>query len=204
MNKAMHDRKTVKALCALMVFIIISIAAAHMPLFAAANPAKITVEQNFYNASVYASDTFSYVLRPLDMDAPMPPGSASSSTTGSTSGSASGSHSFTITGNSAYNITQMNFSKVGVYHYEIYQVIGTAKPGYTYDRRIYTLEFFVDANLVATMIAKESNRKVDKILFENTYTLSPTEPVHMADPLVVKTVSGSPVADADFSFTLTA
>ena len=192
MNRVLSEKRTIRALCALMVFMIIMIALAQASVYAAASPIRIKVEQTFYTTSVYADDMFSYILKPLDADAPMPPASTA------------GAYSFAIAGNSAFEISTLAFSKEGFYRYEIYQNIGAAKSGYTYDRRIYTIEIRVDAKLNALVVALHNNNKVDRILFDNGYSLQPTGTGQMTDLPVIKTLSGSPARDTEFSFTLIA
>ena len=192
MNNIMPKKRSVGTVCALIALAVILVFMARASVYATANPIKISVEQVFSTNSVYAEDVFTYVLRTYDKEAPLP------------TGSSSGGYTFSITGNKAFDINTLAFEKAGVYHYEIYQSISVVKPGYTYDRRIYAIEATVDSTLSAILIVRINDKKTDKIVFENSFNVAPTDPGLMVDPPVYKTVSGDPARDASFKFTLTA
>ncbi|MCL2060154.1 MAG: hypothetical protein FWH01_14070 [Oscillospiraceae bacterium] len=193
MKKILPEMRFDRALCALAVFMLVVMAFARAPAHASPGPAGIKVEQVFTTSSLYAEDTFTYMLKPLDAGAPMPAGSAAAG------------YAFTIAGNGAYNISLPAFGRAGNYRYEIYQSVGEPKPGYTYDRRAYTIEAHVDANMNATIVVYNNEKhKVSKIVFENGFRVFPTDPGQMFDPPVVKTVTGSPAWDSEFKFVLTA
>ena len=192
MNKTILKHEAPRVLYTLIALTLILIVMAQASVYATANPTNIRIEQSFSTNSVFAEDIFTYVLRTYDSDAPMPPGSSA------------GGYAFTIAGNNTYDIKTLAFTKAGKYHYEIYQSISVVKPGYTYDRRTYAIEAQVDASLNVLFTARIDKNKVEKIKFENSFSVAPTDPNLMVDPPVIKTVSGSPARDGSFKFTLTA
>jgi pilin isopeptide linkage protein/LPXTG-motif cell wall-anchored protein len=83
-------------------------------------------------------------------------------------------------------------------------VIDTKKPGYIYDIRVYTIEVWVDSMSVDIVVWDEDREKAENIQFENSYKVSPSEPIKMTDPPVKKTVSGNPSYKTTFEFKLEA
>jgi len=170
--------------------IVITATLAPMTVFAADNPLNITVEQA---VNISSDVTFNYTLRSTKPGNPMP------------SGSAADGYSFSITGNDSKGIGPMNYEKQGVYRYEIFQVIDTEKPGWSYDRRVFTIEVHVDAALKVSMIVINVNgEKEGEIMFENAYIPAATDRELMVDPPVRKIVTGNPNNDSTFTFRLTA
>ena len=169
--------KISSALCAIMIFVMISATAA--PTVANADSSVyLTVRQVFSNSSSSPTATFSYRLAPLDADIPMP------------SGSTAEGYSFQITGNESAVIGPMSYTREGIYRYELYQAIGTEAQGYIYDRRIYTIKIHVDESLNAYVIVLNANgTKADEIVFTNRYesgggwTIPPT-PIYPPVPPV--------------------
>ena len=189
----MKMKQQKKAFRALAIFIIALITVTRTSVYAGSGPIKITVEQIFTTTSANAESVFTYMLKPLDINAPAP------------SGNAAGAFTFTIEGNGAYAIGPLTFDREGVYRYEIYQVIGTEKPGYAYDKRVYTVEAHVSQELNVTVtMYNSSNLKADKAVFENNFRIFPSDPAQMPDIPVIKTVSGDPDRDSEFTFTLKA
>jgi len=185
--------KTVARVITVLITILLAAASATMSAHAADNPLKITVEQIVVTSSVSAEIAFNYRLKPLEPDNPMP------------SGSTKDGYTFTVTGNRSTEIGPLRYSRAGVYRYELSQLIGTKKPGYTYDYRVYEIEAHVDAVLKVRLVVKNTNgTKANKIEFENRYHVLPSDPKLMADPTVKKTVSGNPGKDSVFTFNLTA
>jgi pilin isopeptide linkage protein/LPXTG-motif cell wall-anchored protein len=120
-------------------------------------------------------------------------------------GSGASGFEVTLSGNDSASIGPKSFGQPGVYHYEASQVIGTPKPGYTYDESIYTIEVFVDSSLSLTYTIKNSEGdKVEVLSFTNTYQARATDPALMVDPPVKKTVEGNPLTKGTFTFSLTA
>ncbi|MCL2060360.1 MAG: hypothetical protein FWH01_15140 [Oscillospiraceae bacterium] len=172
------------------------------PAHAAASPGAssimIVVDQRFTTSSAYAADVFTYTLKPISANAPTPAG-------GSVGATGAGGYVFQISGNGAHSIGMPRFESAGKYQYELYQVVDAERPGYSYDRRTYTVEANVDSDLYAIIIVYSANgKKADRIAFNNSYTVFPTDPGHMPDPPILKTVTGNPARDSEFSFVLTA
>ena len=172
---------------------LITTALAPIAVRAIDNPFTLTVGQRV-NAPFFPADTeCTYTVKPLDPENPMPPGSTADGRT------------FTITGGGKAEIGPFGYNRPGIYRYDIFQVIEAEKPGYTFDRRIYTAEVHVDAALGANLIILNADgTKTDSIMFENSYNALPSDPGLMVDPPVKKTVSGSPDKDSVFTFKLAA
>jgi pilin isopeptide linkage protein len=177
-RKHIAKRKGVICVLALLAMILIAItpAAASAP----ANPRGLTVWQVFTTTSDLADGTFSYRLRPLDPESPMP------------SGSTADGYTLTITGDAGVKINLPDYSRQGVYRYELSQVIITEKPGYTYDRRVYTIDVHIDdaLEISAIIIFNRDGTKVQDIEYINSYRHSPnpwippsTEPPTPAKPV---------------------
>jgi pilin isopeptide linkage protein len=182
-----------KALCAVVIFVMILFITAPMTAYAADNPLKISVNQVLTASQATVDNIFSYKLKPLTPGCPMPPGS-----------SADG-YDFAIAGTNSIQIGPINYTQQGLYKYEIFQLIGAEKPGYSYDKRVYTVEVHVNSSLVADIIVNnQDNTKADIIEFRNSYGVLPSDPNLMVDPPVKKTVFGYPEKNSTFIFKLTA
>jgi pilin isopeptide linkage protein len=156
----------------------------------------LTVKQVFTNAGASAppSEVFHYRLAPKLASNPMPAGSAADG------------YAFAATGTGDASIGPIVFAQAGRYAYEISHVTA-ARPGYTYDQEVYALEIFVKSDLTtAAVVYKKDGSKASGIKFEHAYSRGPlpSDPGAMADPPVVKTVSGSPARASAFAFRLTA
>ncbi|MCL2814959.1 MAG: LPXTG cell wall anchor domain-containing protein [Oscillospiraceae bacterium] len=161
-------------------------------VYAGDNSVMLPIKQSCASP-VLADETFTYRLRPLNPDNPMPPGSTSAG------------YTFTMTGNKEISVGPLTFVRQDVFRYEVYQLAETKKHGYIYDRRVYTIEIYADESFNITKIVKnESGAKESGIAFENAYGAAPTDPKLMADPVVMKTVSGNPRYDSMFAFRLAA
>ena len=166
---------------------------APMAAYSAENPVKLTVMQSYSASPTSPGDTFNYRLKALNDYNPMPAGSDALG------------YQFSIAGNGSKEIGPLAFDEPGVYLYEVFQVIGTESPGYTYDKRVYRVEAHVTASLFVTVVVfDEDGKKEDKIVFENAYEVLPTDPLLMTDPPVIKTVSGNPGSAGLFTFKLVA
>jgi pilin isopeptide linkage protein len=191
--KGIQGTTSTGVLCAIIVLALILLTIAPMAAYAVDNPLWIAVRQVFTTTSASADSNFTYRLTPLASDNPMPPGSTANG------------YTFTVSGTSSAQIAPISYSKQGVYKYELYQLIGAERPGYTYDRWVYVIEVHVDAALEAKIIVKnQDGAKVDEIRFRNSYSILPSDPRLMVDPPVRKTVSGYPSRDSAFTFRLTA
>ena len=181
------------AIAMIVITLIIIIAAAPIVVCAADNPLRVTVTQVFTTSKSSAEGVFTYMLKPLEPHNPMPAGSTAKG------------YTFTISGNNSVEINLPGFIRQGVYRYELYQKIDAEKPGYTYDKRVYIIEAHVDAMLEAMIVVFNANdEKTDRIVFENSCQVLPTDPKLMVDPPVKKTVFGSPSRNSTFTFRLAA
>lgn len=162
-------------------------------------PAVVTlkIEQVFLQpSSAVGKDIGSYQLTALDTGAPMP------------AGSSAGVYLFTIAGNGKAEIGPLVYDHGGVFNYEIRQVITGEETGYTYDRRIYTVQVLIKNSgygLSSELIVEnELGEKVSDLVYQNAYCPLPAPPDLMADPPVCKTVAGNPSRDGIFTFKLAA
>ena len=147
----------------IILFLIVLATLAPMTVSAAENPLSLTVYQVFNTSSADADDSFTYILKPLEIDNPMPSGLPSSvSATGFT---------FRIKGTGEIKIGAIYFSREGIYSYELYQVISERRTGYTYDDRVYTIEIYADGSLNVNVVVKNENgEKMENITFTNSYS----------------------------------
>ena len=183
------DKKLVGAISAVAILLIL-IAATPMAAYAEYNTLRFSVKQVFTTSWTAAGDTFTYRLKPLDPGAPLPAGSPAQG------------YVFTIRGNNRVTIDLVSDGRQGVYRYELYQVTETAKPGYVYDKRLYIIEVHLDAGKIT--VRNERGVKVEDILFENGYSVLPSDPQLMTDPPVIKNVFGNPPYNSVFTFKLAA
>jgi len=169
MNRNLKKRgKTV--LWVLAMFVTLLTATAPLAAHAAEHPLKLMVEQAFTADASPAEATFAYRLKPLEPGNPMPAGSTADG------------YTFTITGNNSAEIGPLAYGYQGVYSYELFQVVGTEKPGYIYDKRIYTIVVYVDATLTAIVVINQDGTKADSIRFENGFKALPGDPESTTKP----------------------
>ena len=158
-----------KVLCMAAAAIMLLITCAPQAANAAVEPPRITVNQVFTTTG--GADAFTYILKPLESGNPMPEGSIAEG------------YTFTITGTGSLTIKLTPFSQDGVYRYKLYQVLGAAKPGYTYDKRVYTIEIHMYEELyVIVIVYNEDGTKAGTILFQNSYSGSGTTEPPPTDP----------------------
>ncbi len=168
------------------------LAFAPLPAYAAEHPVTITVNQIFHASPDAPDSTFTYRLRALDQNNPISVGNKAD-------------YTFTISGSGSVEVGAIRYNRNGIYCYELFQVIQSEKPGYTYDKRLYTIEAHVDSALgVNIIVLNEDGTKAGGITFENGYAAPPNTPVLMTSPPVCKTVSGNPGKNSVFTFQLTA
>ena len=166
------NRKNV--LCVAAAIVMILMACMPPAANAAAGPLRITVNQVFTASG--GAGVFTYRLKPLGTGNPMPAGSTAEG------------YTFTIAGTSSVTIEPGTFVLQGVYRYELFQVIGASKPGYTYDKRVYTIEVHVDEEPdVIVIVYNEDRTKAETITFQNSYsgggtTTPPTNPPPTTPP----------------------
>ena len=163
---------------------ILSVSAVH----AADTGHTLTVEQVIVNNSTHTppETTFTYRLVPKTTDAPMPLGSGL------------GGYTFTITGMNERPIGLINFNTPGIFIYELNCITGTV-PGFTIDRRVYTIEVHVTNDLQVAAIAYiNEGTKVPVISFEHVYWVLINEPNEETDrpvtrrPGTITPLSGNP------------
>jgi pilin isopeptide linkage protein len=129
------------------------------------NPSSFKVSQTFNDAGGAPDDTFMYRLKPVTADCPMPGGRVPDGFT------------FDIKGTASVDISSISYAQTGIFKYEISQVIASEKSGYTYDRRVYTIEAYVDSDLNVILIQKNgSGYKTSDISFTNSYYMTPAPP----------------------------
>ena len=188
MYRTMNTRGK-KALRALMMTALILFSLASPAARASEDALKIAVSQ----VSNVSNSAFTYRLKPLGAGNPMPEGSTKEG------------YTFTIVGTDTAVITLPGAALQGIYRYELFQVIGAEKAGYTYDRRVYTIEVHAEAEEGAKIIVLNQNGDKEGLIeFENNYRVPPSDPKLMTDPPVKKTVSGNPRYTTAFEFTLKA
>ncbi|MCL2513151.1 MAG: hypothetical protein FWF08_04535 [Oscillospiraceae bacterium] len=168
-------------------------------LFAAAafesgqGKAVLTVRQIFNCAGSSAAPqngVFAYRLTPEQTSVPMPAGSGANG------------YDFTITGTDDIDVGPIIFTQMGKYTYEISH-IPDGQPDYIHNQETYTLDIWVDNKLnVAVVVYNKEGNKAADIIYEHSCGLLPSDPALMEDTPVVKTVSGSPAEDSDFTFRL--
>ena len=181
------------AIFLIMMIVMLVVTSVPLTSYAAANPLDITVKQAFATSSAGADATFTYQLKPLESGNPLPAGSAADG------------YLFDITGTAATDIELPVYGQQGIYRYELLQVINAEKPGYTYDRRVYTIEIYADtAQSAEVIVYNQQGEKEGSIEFQNSYHILPSDPALMTDPLITKTVSGHPGHPSTFEFKLVA
>ncbi|MDR2035499.1 MAG: hypothetical protein LBP91_02330 [Coriobacteriales bacterium] len=199
MNKPLSKTKR-RLLGAFVAFVTVFILALPTGVFwapvlacAAQNPSMITVHQVFVASSAGAEATFHYRLVPLDPVNLLLGGSDDQENT------------FAITGNASVDLDLSHANQQGIYRYEVFQVIAAENPGYSYDKRKYLVEVYVDLALKAKIaVFNEEGEKAETVTFANAYQALASDPHVMVNPLVKNTVFGTPANNCSFSFLLTA
>lgn len=163
-----------------------------------------------YHEAISQVSAFTYLLRPVSANAPMPIGSTPEG------------YLFTITGTNGTFISQLTFTSPGVYTYEL-QVIDGSDYFYT-DQRVFTIEVYVMENLDSvSVVYTGEGAKMPDLSFVHTGRNRPQPPtpettedadhvdheiyeasITMASLTIVKTVDGAPPTPAVFTFALVA
>jgi len=163
--KMMFKKNKKGVLCALAVLLAVLFTAANMSVYAAGNnPVYITVKQIFAvlpESAAPADNSFTYRLKPLESNNPMPENSTAEG------------YTFTVAGNGSAQIGPIRYIRQGIYQYELFQVgMRTENSYYTYDARIYKIEVYVysgqDANII---VSNEKGEKALDIEFKNYYVI---------------------------------
>ena len=105
------------------------------------------------------SSTFTFNMKALDTDNPMPKGSANNIKTTKITGSGSG------------EFGEIEFTLPGTYSYEIVEVNDKAK-NYTYDESVYIITLRVedrDGELNAEKTIEKAGKPIDEVVFRNKY-----------------------------------
>ena len=180
----------------IMVFVMLLafVSLSSMSAYAESISLKLTAQQMFSSSSASTMNSeFTYVLYPLESGNPMP---AESTEDG---------YFFSIIGKNSIDIELDGFVPQTKYTYELSPVIVEERPGYTYDRRIYTIEVYVFSSVaIEVVLLNEDDTKAEAIVFENSYESLPSDRSLMVDPPVKKTVSGDPTSESVFTFKLVA
>ena len=154
-------------------FVMVLFTAAPMAAFAANNPLRFTVKQDVAPSTLTAE--FTYILKPLAQGSPMPEGSTAEG------------YMFTIAGNKSVEIGPISFSQQGVHRYELL-VKDEQKPGYTYDKQVYTIEVYAgyagyvgEGLAVNVLLLNKEGKKETGIEFTNAYKSTWTPPDEIPD-----------------------
>jgi len=193
MNKLRGRRGLLYAIAAFLLLTMLPVSASAAGSAGAA--VNIPVYKEVVGDTPAANETFTFTLRAVD-GAPMP------------GDSSDGVKSVVISGSGNALFGQIFYTEIGDYFYTITET-DIGKQRYSCDGTVYSAHVQVSwknkvgGELAATLyLAKEDGvYKQEKALFTNSYKM----PVPVsADPIVHKTVSGSPDKDSTFHFRLTA
>ena len=131
-----------------------------VPKAHAAGPVQVTftVRQQFANNSISAppSEVFTYQLSPQTPGAPMPQGSGMQA------------YRFSIKGTSDVDIGPISFSTPGLYVYAL-SCTTAEKPGYSQNRKMYTIEVHISNESEASVIYLGDDAKAEELAFERIY-----------------------------------
>jgi len=193
----MNVKKKTKRIRTLYVFIwllIIIFIATAAPAYADSEDKMfvLSVSHQLVTSSSPTDHEFKFRLEPHKEDHPMPEGSDE--------------NGYTFFCREKKNIEiRPKSHHQGLYRYNLYQVVDEEKPGYKYDRQVYTIELYVSATQDTEVLAyKEDGTKAMALAFENEFSLFASDPVLTVDPPVKKTVTGNPPASSTFTFNLKA
>ncbi|MCL2002568.1 MAG: hypothetical protein FWG72_01020, partial [Oscillospiraceae bacterium] len=185
MNRAKKATKRIAYALIAAAAALTAIAAAGAQTYADTGDAgvSLTVRQNVAGSPHSPDARFTYTLKPLSPDNPMP------------AGSAAGGYTFTIAGNRSAVIGPILFNRQDVYRYELYQTAGAAASGYTYDRRVYTIEIHIDGSLNSYLvILNGAGEKEAELIFENGYDSPDITPPAVTPPEVTPPTVAPPTA----------
>jgi len=151
-------------LYAFAAFVVLSASSASAFAQTANNPLRLKVKQIVTAPAHIEGATCSYTLNPRDPDSPMPEGSAE------------GVYVFTLTGNESFQIGPLEYTRQGIFTYDIKRIVARDKPGFVHDKRTYTIEVYVNSELdTGVVVLNESGMKEEGIEFESFYN-DPSDP----------------------------
>ena len=142
----------------------------------------LTVNQIFTSggASAAPSDVFTYRLTAQTANAPMPVGSDLEG------------YRFTIAGNRELEIGPIHFDTAGIFIYTL-RCVTEDMPGYTIDRRVYTIEAYVSDDLAnVSLIYINGGAKVSELIYEHSYQAEEGGPSPSPNPSPSPPVNPSP------------
>jgi len=121
--------------------------------------------QKIVKGNPSTAETFTFQLKAVTADAPMPDDQVG------------GTKTITIAGSGSKEFGEINYYEAAEYTYEITEIAGSAK-GYTYDDTKYFLAVVITADKegrlsVSEAIVDGSGNSVDKAVFTNTYEEEP-------------------------------
>jgi len=136
--------------------------------------------------------TFTYHLTAQSPATPLPEGSGTNS------------YDFTITGDSQGSIDPIDFTRPGIYTYEL-RCDPAVEAGYVADTQVYTIEIYVTSDLrIFAVVTSSDGEKTSSIRFTQRYSARASDPAVMIDPPVEKIVKGNPSQRSTFTFQLKA
>ncbi len=153
---------------------------------------RFTVRQVFDTTLPDADNTFEYSLTPLDYDAPMP------------SASENGEYRFSVSGSDTFTTDEISFTDIGEYHYQLRELIGDRREGYTYDEKVYDIVVVVRNTTEGlesiVYFLNKDGYKEPELLFINSYSDSQNV---VKDHLTgTKVIEGDPAEEENFVFYL--
>lgn len=130
--------------------------------FAGNAAAHLSVQQTFSTNLPGVDDTFHYILRADETDAPMPKGSVD------------GEYTFSLSGNASVNL-RINATEAGTYRYTLAQDLSGAKEWYEYDKQQYRVVLDVRPDgygglSSVLLIYNPAGEKVLSVEFSNSYS----------------------------------
>lgn len=155
-----HGLKFLLVFCCILVMQVLPVQAAEQIAETA-----IGVEQIFkteYSVPANLNRSFSYQLKALDEENPMPEGSRD------------GVYRFQLKDSRKTQIGPIQYEHGGLYEYELRQEVGEKEKGYTYDETIYRVKVYVrntrDGRLACQLVMEnEKGEKTDGAVFRNSY-----------------------------------
>ena len=152
-----------KALYLIKIGIMLLMVVSVMPMMVhgAGNLPKVTVFQE-NSAAVPEDMNFTYLLRPREVDNPMPVESTEEG------------FIFSMKGNGSIQLIFSENLRGGSFIYDLTQVVNEKRESVIYDQRSFRLELYIDENEEASLIVfSKEGLKVDEIKFQNDFKVNP-------------------------------